>query len=83
MADRYHLHILMFEKILNNKRFIIYNSLTGIVLNLFVLCGIFLSINFYNNGKILVLIMTVNILCYIMTYYFLLFKKKNLDLDKK
>ena len=83
IADRYHLHILMFEKILNNKRFIIYNSLTGIILNIFVLCGIFLSINFYNNGKILVLIMTVNILCYIMTYYFLLFKKKNLDLDKK
>ncbi len=83
IADRYHLHILIFEEILNKDRFIISNSLTGVLLNIFMLSGIFLSINFSNNGKLLMLILTVNIALYIGIYYFLFLRKKKLDLDKK
>jgi len=81
-ADRSHLHILIFEKILKKKINIkISNSLSGVILNIFMFIGMFVSINFYDQNKILALILTINILIYIILYYLL--KKDNLDLDKK
>ena len=75
IADRSHLHILIFEKIFDKKRVILSNSLTGLILNLYMYAGIFLSINFYHNSKALMLILVTNIVIYILGYYFLLFKK--------
>lgn len=75
IADRSHLHILIFKKIFDKKRVILSNSLTGLILNLYMFAGIFLSINFYHNSKALILILVTNIVIYILGYYFLLFKK--------
>ncbi len=83
VADRAHLHILILEKISRNKNLVFYNSITGIFLNIFVLLGILLSINFSNNGKFLISILTVNILIYIFSYYFLLPKRGVLKVDNK
>ena len=83
VADRAHLHILILEKISRNKNLVFYNSIAGIFLNIFVLLGILLSINFSNNGKFLISILTVNILIYIFSYYFLLPKRGVLKVDNK
>ncbi|MDC0153077.1 hypothetical protein OAI81_02290 [Candidatus Pelagibacter sp.] len=82
-ADRSHLHILIFEKILNRNNLIISNSLAGILLNIFMFIGIFSSIKFYDNSKILILILMINITIYIIGYYYLLFEKRNLNRNKK
>ena len=72
-ADGLHLHTLLLNKIFNlNKNFFIANSLTGIILNLFMLTGIFLSINYYDSSKILILILMINIIIYVLTYFLFL-----------
>ena len=82
-ADRFHLHILIFEKILNKNNLIVSNSLTGVLLNIFMFIGIFSSIKFYDNSKILILILMINITIYIIGYYYLLFEKRDLNRNKK
>jgi len=74
-ADRHHLHILIFEKIAKNNNITVSNSLTGIFINIFMFIGIFLSINFYNNGKVLTSILFCNIFIYIVGYSYFLLKK--------
>ena len=68
-------------KIKNNL--IVSNSLTGVLLNIFMFIGIFSSIKFYDNSKILILILMINITIYITGYYYLLFKKRDLNRNKK
>tara|TARA_B100001175_G_scaffold316719_1_gene331401 strand:+ start:1883 stop:2896 length:1014 start_codon:yes stop_codon:yes gene_type:complete len=77
LADRTHLHILIQEKISNKKNSTFTNSLTGIVLNLFMFLGMYLSINFYNDEKILILILLINIFLYIIGYYYFYLRRKN------
>jgi UDP-N-acetylmuramyl pentapeptide phosphotransferase/UDP-N-acetylglucosamine-1-phosphate transferase len=75
-ADGFHFHTLLLKKIFYlNKNFFLSNSLTGILLNLFMLIGIFLSINYYNDAKILTLILMINILIYILFYFTFLSRK--------
>tara|TARA_A100001015_G_scaffold320117_2_gene445381 strand:- start:2667 stop:3116 length:450 start_codon:yes stop_codon:yes gene_type:complete len=74
-ADRKHLHILIFEKISRHNNYKISNSLSGIFLNLYMSIGIFISTFFYNRSDILLLITLVNIILYLITYFYLL--KKN------
>ena len=80
VADRGHLHILLFEKISKKISIKISNSMSGIILNLFMAIGIFTSIKYYNQNKILILILSLNILTYVISY--ILLKKSNFNLDK-
>ena len=81
IADRSHLHTLIFEKISKKISIKISNSLSGVILNIYMFIGIFISINYYNQNKILLLILALNLLTYIISYFFL--KKSNFNLDKK
>ena len=75
-ADGLHLHTLLLNKIFNlNKNFLVSNSLTGTLLNLFMSGGIFLSVNYYDNAKILTLILLTNIIMYVLVYFLFLSKK--------
>ena len=71
VADRSHFHILIFKKILKNNNINFSNSLSGIFINVFMAIGIFVSIIFRNNSKILMLILLINIIIYITGYLFL------------
>jgi UDP-N-acetylmuramyl pentapeptide phosphotransferase/UDP-N-acetylglucosamine-1-phosphate transferase len=71
VADRSHLHTLIFKKILENNNINFSNSLSGIFINIFMAIGIFASIIFRNNSKILMLILLINIIIYIIGYLFL------------
>ena len=77
IADRAHLHILILEKISNKNNLIFSNSITGIILNVIMFLGIYLSINFYNNAKVLLLILLTNVILYVVSYYYLYVRKKN------
>ena len=75
-ADGLHLHTLLLKKIFSfNKNFIFSNSLTGILLNFFMFVGIFLSINHYNDAKILIFILLLNIIIYVLIYFLFLSRK--------
>jgi UDP-N-acetylmuramyl pentapeptide phosphotransferase/UDP-N-acetylglucosamine-1-phosphate transferase len=71
VADRSHLHTLIFKKILKNSNINLSNSLSGIFINIFMSIGIFASIIFQNSSKILMLILFINIIIYITGYLFL------------
>jgi len=75
-ADGLHFHTLLLKKIFYfNKKFILSNSITGILLNLYMFIGIFLSINYYNKEKVLMLILMVNIIIYVLAYFIFLSRK--------
>ena len=76
LADRNHLHILIFEQLTKkniNQNFA--NTLTGISINFFLAIGIFASINFLNNSKVLILILLLNIIFYLLSFFYFLLKK--------
>ena len=78
LADRNHLHILIFEKIskkIKNKNFA--NSLSGLLINFFLMIGIFISIHFINNSKILLVILIINLILYLLIFFYF-FSKKSL-----
>jgi UDP-N-acetylmuramyl pentapeptide phosphotransferase/UDP-N-acetylglucosamine-1-phosphate transferase len=76
MADSLHFHTLLLKKIFYfNKNFFLSNSLAGILMNLFMFVGIFISINYYNDATILTLILMVNILIYVLVYFIFLARK--------
>ena len=74
LADRKHLHTLIFQKISKNNNFKISNTLSGLILNSYMSIGIFFSIYFYNMTKILLLIILINIFIYSVTYFYFLLK---------
>ena len=75
LADRNHLHILIFEKFSKKINKNIANTLTGITINIFLMIGIFTSIHYLNNGKILLLILLLNIVFYLISFFYFLLKK--------
>jgi len=79
VADRSHFHTLIFKKILENNNINFSNSLSGVFINIFMAIGIFASIIFRNNSKILILILLINIIIYITGYLFL---KQNVGKSK-
>lgn len=79
MADRSHFHTLIFKKILENNNINFSNSLSGVFINIFMAIGIFASIIFRNNSKILILILLINVIIYITGYLFL---KQNVGKSK-
>ena len=75
-ADGLHFHTLLRNKINNiNKSFFVSNSLTGILINGFMFIGIFSSINYYDDPKVLTLILLINIIIYVLLYFIFLSKK--------
>ena len=75
VADKQHFHTLLMKKFLNPKiNITVSNSITGAVLNLLMSIGIFISINYYNNSKVLITILFCNIISYILIYFLFLFK---------
>ena len=75
-ADGLHFHTLLLKKIFKfNKNFIFSKSLTGILLNIFMFVGIFLSTNYYDNAKVLMLILIINITIYVLIYFLFLSRK--------
>ena len=76
VADGFHFHTLLLKKIFNlSKNFYLSNSLAGMLINLFMFIGIFLSINYYNDAKILMLILMINVLIYVLFYFIYLSRK--------
>jgi hypothetical protein len=76
VADGLHFHTLLLKKIFYfNKNFFLSNSFAGVLINLFMFMGIFLSINYYNDTKILTLILMLNILIYVLVYFIFLTRK--------
>jgi hypothetical protein len=70
--DNSHLHHMIFsffKKKFKNKNLIIASSLTGNIINLYNLLIFFVSLNFINSTKYLIIIIAINILIYIFTYY--------------
>jgi UDP-N-acetylmuramyl pentapeptide phosphotransferase/UDP-N-acetylglucosamine-1-phosphate transferase len=71
-ADNLHLHHIIFsffKKKFKNKNLIIASSLTGNTINFYNLLIFVLSLNYINSTKSLIVIIGVNILIYIFTYY--------------
>lgn len=71
-SDNLHLHHIIFsffKKKFKNKNLIIVSSLTGNIINLYNLLIFSVSLNFINSTKYLILIIAINILIYIFTYY--------------
>ncbi len=76
IADGFHFHTLLLNKIFSfNKNFVISNSLTGVLLNFYMFLGIFISINYYNNAKVLILILMLNIIFYVLIYFLFLSRR--------
>lgn len=70
--DSLHLHHLIFsffKKKFKNKNLIIASSLTGNIINFYNLLMFVVSLNFINTPKYIIIIIVVNILIYILTYY--------------
>jgi UDP-N-acetylmuramyl pentapeptide phosphotransferase/UDP-N-acetylglucosamine-1-phosphate transferase len=70
--DNLHLHHIIFsffKKKFKNKNLIIASSLTGNIINLYNLLIFFVSLNFINSTKYLLIIIGINILIYIFTYF--------------
>ena len=67
-ADRHHLHTLIYER-LNKKYNTIYtNSLTGVLLNIYMLISLIFSIYYSGDAKKLMLIIIINIIFYLSVY---------------
>lgn len=81
LADRNHLHILLFENLKKNNNNDLFNSLSGIILNMFMSVGIFFSIKYYYNNAVLLTILLMNVTCYLIFYFY--FLQRSLNLNKK
>ena len=74
--DNLHFHHLLFsylQKVGKNKKNI--NSLTGLIINFYNLLIFLIGVQFFNKTNYLFILVTVNILIYII-FYFLLLKRK-------
>jgi UDP-N-acetylmuramyl pentapeptide phosphotransferase/UDP-N-acetylglucosamine-1-phosphate transferase len=70
--DNLHLHHMIFYFFKNkfkNKNLTITSSLTGNIINFYNLLIFFISLNFINSTKYLIIIIGVNVLVYTFTYY--------------
>ena len=76
-ADRQHLHTLIYEKLKHNYNISYANTLTGIILNIFMLIGVVISIYHYHSSKIQLMIIALNIIFYIALYLKLSVKKSS------
>lgn len=74
-ADRKHLHILIFELLKKKNNIDFTNSLSGLIINIFSFIGIFFSIKYYYNSKVLLLILLLNVITYLIVYFYLRLKK--------
>ena len=71
IADRSHLHILIFEKLSSKFNIKFSNSLSGIILNIYMFAGFLVSLKYFNESKVLILIFLINIMIYMIVYFYL------------
>jgi len=74
-ADRKHLHILIFESLKKKNTTDLSNSLSGLIINIFMFIGIIYSIKYSFSSKILLTILMLNIIIYLIVYFYLFLKK--------
>jgi UDP-N-acetylmuramyl pentapeptide phosphotransferase/UDP-N-acetylglucosamine-1-phosphate transferase len=74
-ADRKHLHILIFELLKKKNTTDFSNSLSGLIINIFMFIGIIYSIKYSFSSKILLTILMLNIIIYLIVYFYLFLKK--------
>ena len=69
-ADRSHFHILL-KEFISKKITIIKNSnsLSGLILNIFIISGLYFSVIFKNNAYLLTLIIIINLAIYNFIYF--------------
>ena len=72
-ADNLHLHHNIFT-ILKNNKFNNANNITGLILNLSNLSLMILGLIYFDSTKVLLFLITFNIFCYLISYYFLIKK---------
>jgi len=71
--DFKHLHQLIFahlKKKYVKKKIIYLNNLTGLLINFYNLTVFLIALNYYYNSKVLMLIVTFNIIIYLKIYFF-------------
>ena len=77
-ADNNHLHHFLYLNIKKNKFFkknFFQNTVTGLLINLYMFLSAYLAIFYYNHTKTLLIIISLNITIYLLAYFFL--SKKN------
>ena len=80
-ADNFHLHHLLFELIEKSflkKSKLFINTLTGILINVYLFFSAFLATVYFNDTKSLLLILFFNFNIYLVVY-FALYKNRNID----
>ena len=78
IADRSHLHILIFEKLSSKFDIKFSNSLSGIILNIYMFVGFLISLKYYDDSKVLILIFLTNIILYMIVYFYLFLNRPKL-----
>ncbi len=71
--DNRHLHQLIFIQLKKKLKFDnrILNTLSGVIINIYNLFVFLISVNNFTNTKILIIILSINILTYTALYVFL------------
>jgi len=80
-ADTFHFHHLLYELIEKNllkKSKLFINTLTGILINIYLVFSAFLATVYFNDTKFLLLIIFFNLNIYLVVY-FILYKKRNIE----
>ena len=80
--DNLHFHHLLYSFIKSNfliKKKLFINTITGVLINIYLIISAFLSVLYFNHTKVLLLILFINFIVYLIIYLFLL-KKKNLKI---
>ena len=79
-ADSSHLHHLLYTFIKNkfrSKKNLFINTLTGFVINIYLIFSAFFAIMYFNNTKILLIIIFINLVTFLSVYFILSrFQKK-------
>ncbi len=78
IADRSHLHILIFEKLSTKFDIKFSNSLSGIILNVYMFVGFLISLQYFDDSKVLILIFLLNIIFYTVLYFYLFLNRPKL-----
>ena len=79
IADTFHLHTLIFSYLKKSKFKNSANSLTGLIINIYMIPGFIISNFFSTNSKILFFVIVLNVGVYMLSY----FNLKKISLSEK
>ena len=78
-ADNRHLHHFLYAFIKKNfllKKSLFINTFTGVIINIYLIISALTSTIYFNQTKILLLIITINFIIYFVIYFLLLKKSR-------